>query len=75
MEAMSNSIVLNEEGEHTMGQNVYSPRYPVYNFNNPGDQSNAPTNQQFNNAAQSYGFSLPAATSSNESEKKDQKLL
>lgn len=67
MEAMSNSIVLREEGEHTMGQNVYSPRYPVYNFNNPGDQPN--------NAAQSYGFNLPAATSSNESEKKDHKLL
>lgn len=47
MEAMSNS------GEG--GQNAYTPQYPVYNFNNPGDE--------FNNPAQSYGFNLPATSS------------
>lgn len=69
MEAMSNTVDLKVEGEHTMGQNVYTPRYPVYNFNNPGDQSNN---------GQSYGFNLPATSSQvsgNELEKKDHKLM
>ena len=70
MEAMSNTIDLRVEGEHTMGQNAYTPHYPVYNFNSPGDQ--------LNNSAQSYGFNLPATSSQhpgNDTEKKDHKLM
>ncbi|CAO1409816.1 unnamed protein product [Diamesa serratosioi] len=74
MEAMSNPIVLKEEGEHTMGQNVYTPHYPVYNFNNTEDQSNNASNS----SAHSYGFNLSSAdhqVAKNESENKNHKLL
>lgn len=81
MEAMSNTIALNEESEHTMGQISYTPRYPVYNFNNP-DQTNNPNNalnhEQFNNSAHSYGFNSPTASSQvsgNDSKKTNHKLL
>jgi hypothetical protein len=55
---MGSAVQLNEEGEHTLGNQPYQPVYPVYNFNNNGSSFSNYPQQGLDNS----GFSNEAAT-------------